>query len=70
MEDNDISVACLSETWFDAQKGKFTARIKEAGYQIDHANRDGKRGGGVAMIHKDHMKMKYGEGSVTKYSLF
>ena len=70
MEDNDISIACLSETWFDAQEERFTARIKEAGYEVDHANRDKKRGGGVAMLHKKLVRMKYGEGSTTKYESF
>ena len=53
IEDNDIDIACLSETWFDAQKGRFTAQVKQAGYEICHANRDDKRGGGVAILYKD-----------------
>ena len=66
MEDNNICIACLCETWFDAQNGTFTARIKKAGYDIKHANRDGKRGGGVALIYKKLTKLKYGEGSTVK----
>ena len=35
-EDQRIDIACITETWFDSKKGKFTATIKEAGYEIVH----------------------------------
>ena len=37
LEDNDIQVACLCETWFDQQIGTFTATINAAGFEIKHA---------------------------------
>ena len=70
IQDNDISIACLSETWFDAQSGIFTAKIKENGFDIKHAHRDDRRGGGVAILYRDGIKMKPGEGSTTKYLSF
>ena len=70
IEDHDISIACLCETWFDSQKGKFTARIKEAGFEIVHANRDDRRGGGVAILYKKSLRVKPGEESTTKFSSF
>ena len=51
LEDNDIQVACLCETWFDSQNGTFTATIKAAGYEILHDNRDDKRGGGTEILY-------------------
>ena len=49
IEDSDVDIACICETWCDSQEGKFTAVIKEAGYDIKHANREKKRGGGIAL---------------------
>ena len=70
IEDSDVDIACICETWFDSQEGKFTAVIKEAGYDIKHANREKKRGGGVALIYKRKLNMKPGEASTTKYVSF
>ena len=39
--DKDIQVACITETWFDSKNGKFTADIKEAGYELTHGFRQG-----------------------------
>ena len=52
------------------QKGKHTSVIKEEGYEVIHANRDGKRGAGVSIIYKQNCKIKKGEGSTEKYSSF
>ena len=70
VDDQDIDIICLCETWFDAQTGRFTALIREAGYEITHANRDGTRGGGVAVLYKKTMKVKPGDFSATKYTSF
>ena len=43
-------IACVTETWFDSKEGKFTATIKKAGFEITHAYRENKRGGGVAIM--------------------
>ena len=69
-EDNDIQVACLCETWFDRQNGPFTATIKAAGFEIKHASREEKRGGGAAILYKNTMDIKPGEASASKYSSF
>ena len=50
LEDNDIQIACITETWFDADKGTFTSTIKDEGYKILHSPRTDKRGGGIAII--------------------
>ena len=70
IEDNNIMIACLCETWFDSQNGKFTAKMKEAEFEILHANRGGKRGGGVAVVYKKSLKVKPGESSSTKFTSF
>ena len=70
IRDEDIAITCICETWFDSQKGKHTAVIREEGYEVTHANRDGKRGGGVAIIYEKQCKIKKGEGSTEKYSSF
>ena len=69
-EDNNIQVACITETWFDAGKGKFTSTIKEAGYNIVHGHREDKRGGGTAVIYKENMQVKPGNASSVKYQSF
>ena len=69
-EDNDINVACITESWFDAENGKFTAMIKEAGFEIVHAQRDGKRGGGTAIMFRRALKAKKGESSTSEFSSF
>ena len=58
IEDSNVKIACICETWFDSQTGRHTAVIKEAGYEIIHANREGKRGGGVAIMYKESNKVK------------
>ena len=70
IEDNDINVACISETWFDAQNGIFTSSIKEAGYDLIHGHRENKRGGGTAIIFKKTSDVKPGEASTTKFTSF
>ena len=56
-EDNNIDIACISETWFDSSNGKFTSTIKEAGFNIVHDHREDKRGGGSAVIYKNTLKL-------------
>ena len=69
-EDNNIQIGCLTETWFDAAKGKFSSTIKEAGYNIKHSHREDKRGGGTAIIYRDNMKIKPGKASSSTYKSF
>ena len=57
MEDNQIDIACITETWFSDEGNITTFAIKEAGYEIEHTYRD-KRGAGVCIIWKPHIKTK------------
>ena len=68
--DMDIQVACITETWFDSKNGKFTANIKDAGYELIHGFRENQRGGGVAILYKNSLAVKPGEASSTKYQSF
>ena len=70
IRDEDIAITCICETWFDSQKGKHKAVIKEEGFEVTHENRGGKRGGGVAIIYRQQCKIKKGEGSTEKYLSF
>ena len=40
LEDKNIQVACITETWFDLITEKFTALIKERGFEIVHSVRE------------------------------
>ena len=55
--DNRVDVACITETWLASESSATTFAMKEAGYRIDHAYRS-KRGGGVAILYKPHVKVK------------
>ena len=69
LDDNLIDIACISETWFDSSNGKFTATIKEAGFDIIHAHREHSRGGGTAIMYRN-VNMKKGESSTCKFVSF
>ena len=66
----NIELACVCETWFDSKSGKFSKTIKDAGYEIHHAFREKKRGGGAAMIYKRHLDLKEAGASSSQYSSF
>ena len=68
--DKDIQVACITETWFDSKTGKFSADIKEAGYELIHGFREGQRGGGSAILYKKTLMVKPGEASSSQYLSF
>ena len=70
LEDNDIHIACICETWFDCEKSKLTAIIGDAGFNIQHSFREVKRGGGTAIIYKKDLKIKKGSASSQKYQSF
>ena len=70
LEDKNIQVACITETWFDSITGKFTALIKERGFEIVHSVREGKRGGGTAIVYKKNLKVKPREASSSQYESF
>ena len=70
LDDNDIQIACLCETWFDSDNGKHTKAIKDAGYEIKHCCRKNKGGGGTAIIYSSSLKVKPGDASESKYESF
>ena len=70
LEDNNIQIACICETWLNAKNGKFTSTIKDSGYEIIHAYRENKRGGGTAILYKKTLKVKQGEASSSEFSSF
>ena len=70
IEDKQINIACITETWFESKTGTFTKAIKEAGYKINHAYREKKRGGGCAIIYQKKLSIKNGEVSSDMYLSF
>ena len=70
LSDKDISIACITETWFDSKNGTFTKRIKNAGFEIHHGYRENKRGGGSAIIYKRGLTVKHGAASTSEYLSF
>ena len=70
LDDNHINIACISESWFDSKNGTFSAAIKKSGYKLHHAHREDKRGGGSAIMYKNHLMVKDGDASSSKYSSF
>ena len=70
MDDQKIGIACITETWFDRKNGPFTKTIRDAGFEINHAFREKKRGGGSAIIYKKELSVKKGEASSSDYLSF
>ena len=70
IDDKQIGIACITETWFDRKTGPFSKTIRDAGYEINHAYREGKRGGGSAIIYKKDLHIKKGEASSSDYLSF
>ena len=58
LEDNDIDVACVTETWMTEQKNHVTSLLSEAGYHIVHWNREVQKGGGIAIIYRHFLSVK------------
>ena len=54
LNDNDIDIACISETWLSSQSNSTTAKIKSYDFDIQHSFRE-KRGAGVAIIWRKHL---------------
>lgn len=70
LNDNDISIACITETWFDAESGTFSKSIKDSGYNLFHSFRDNQRGGGTAIMCRKGVDVKKGQSSSSKYESF
>lgn len=45
-------MAAVTETWMVAQNNNITSKLRDAGYMMQHCNRESQRGGGVALIHR------------------
>ena len=56
LDDEDIDIAACVETWMPCQHNNVTAQLKESNYEIQHYNRDTRRGGGVALIYRNNFK--------------
>lgn len=58
LEDEDLDLAAVVETWFPSHHNSVTAQLNEIGYNICHFVREQKKGGGVALIYKKSFKVK------------
>ena len=56
MEDKNIDIAAICETWLTDKSNTITATIKDYGYNIFHNHRVDQRGGGVALLFKSTIK--------------
>ena len=70
VDDMNIGIACICETWFDSQTGVFSKMIKEANFCLHHAHRESKRGGGVAIMYRENLALKEGEASSSEFTSF
>ena len=70
MDDKQIGIACITETWFDRKTGPFTKTIRDSGFRICHAFRENKRGGGSAIVYKKNLSVKNGSASTSEYLSF
>ena len=52
IEDNDIDILAITETWLSINDSISTGRITPAGYQLLHFQRAHGTGGGVAVVYK------------------
>ena len=63
MEDKDIDIAGICETWLTDSSNATTAIIKSHGFSLMHDYRAGQKGGGTAIIYKSCLNL-----SVVKFS--
>ena len=56
IDDKDVDIAAVCETWLTDKANVTTAIIKDYGYDIYHDFRNDQRGGGVALILKSSIK--------------
>ena len=67
LEDADIDCAAVVESWMPAQRNNITAELRDKGYSIYHFNRDNRKGGGVALIFRNHFKFIQGRTFKSEY---
>ena len=52
LQDSNIDIALITETWLTEQCNNTTATVKSYGYSIIHSHRNDTKGGGTAIIFK------------------
>jgi exonuclease III len=52
LQDNNVDIAFISETWLTEQCNNTTSTIKSYGYSIIHSHRHDAKGGGTAIVYK------------------
>ena len=57
LQDNDVAILFVTETWLTDQHNNTTAQIKDHGYKIHHFSRSSKIGGGVALIYRSTVEL-------------
>jgi len=55
LEDKNIDIAAVCETWLTSNSSVTTAIIKERGYSLHHNYRINARGGGTALIYRSNL---------------
>ena len=63
-------LAFISETWLDSESGVFSRRLKKLSFQITHAFRENKSGGGTAIIHHESLAGKKWKASCSQFQSF
>ena len=58
IEDKDIDILAITETWLSTNDSISTGRITPAGYQLLHVPRAHGTGGGVAVVYKSTFVMR------------
>ena len=58
LEENDITIACLQETWLGSGDKSVYQSMQEHGYKIVKYERKDKRGGGVAILYNSNVQFK------------
>lgn len=56
--EHDFDIVLLCETWLTSSKQRICGDLTPAGYTLRVLNRNGKRGGGIAVLYKKMLKMK------------
>ena len=59
LEDNDINIGLICETWFKSRKNHITSLLNESGFKTSHFNRTDIKGGGVGIISKSCYQTKF-----------
>jgi hypothetical protein len=61
LDDNNVDIAFITESWMDSETNHTSALLKDAGYSMYHYFRPTKRGGGAAVIAKTAFVPKNGK---------